>query len=116
MLLTICSGYWDKGQREILSVSKDPLVGHQGTQMATLYLEVMRFSDVNRKKKKKDLSTGTATLQTVQGVNMHLQAAYQHFVSNTPGNMEKETLELVFKELAKTVMEDLEIEGSLETM
>ena len=72
------------------------------------------FTQVNRKKKKKEVSTGTATLQSIQGVDMPLQASHQHFVGNTPGNMEKETLELVLKELAVTVMEEKGLEGSLE--
>ena len=40
----------------------------------------------------------------ISGVTVPLQAAYQHFVSNTPGNFEKETLELVLKELAAPIL------------
>ena len=60
------------------------------------------------------MSTGKATLEGILGVNIPLQASYQNCVANTPGNMEKETLELVFKELAVTVMEDKGIQGALE--
>ena len=67
----------------------------------------------HKKKKKKEVSTGKATLGEIPGVTIPLQAAYQHFVGNTPGNMEQETLELVFKELAKPVLEEKEIEGPL---
>ena len=72
------------------------------------------FTDVvNKKKKRKELSKGTATLQAIPGVNVPLQAAYQHFVGNTPGNMEKETMELVFKELAAPIMLEKGLEGPL---
>ena len=60
------------------------------------------------------MSTGTATLQSIPGVQVPLQASYQHFVANTPGTMEKETLELVFKELAVQIMEEKGLEGTLE--
>ena len=66
-----------------------------------------------RKKKKKSVSKGTAT-QAVQGVEVSLQPSYQHFVGNTPGNMEKETLELVLKELAVNVIEEKGLTGPLE--
>ena len=73
------------------------------------------FTEVqNRKKKKKEISTGTATLQSIPGVIGPLKPSYQHFVGNTPGNMGKETLELVFKELALSVLADKGIEGPLE--
>ena len=49
------------------------------------------------------MSKGTAT-QVVAGVAVPLQASYQHFVGNTPGSLEKETLALVLKELAVAVM------------
>ena len=72
------------------------------------------FTEVgNRKKKKRELFTGKATLESIPGVSVPLQAAYQHFVGNTPGNMEKETLELVFKELAVPILEERGIEGPL---
>ena len=47
-------------------------------------------------------------------MDIPLQASYQHFVGNTPGNMGQETMELVFKELAVAVMEEKGIEGPLE--
>ena len=82
------------------------------TEGNTLIDEV--FNVVNRKKKKKEVSKGTATLQSIPGVQVPLQASYQHFVANTPGSMEKETLGLVFKELAVQIMEEKGIEGTLE--
>ena len=69
---------------------------------------------VNRKRKKKEVGTGTATLESIPGVEVPLQASYQHFVGNTPGNMEKETLELVFKELAVEIMGEKGLDGTLE--
>jgi hypothetical protein len=74
------------------------------------------FTEVTnkKKKKKKEVSTGTASLQSIPGVQVPLQASYQHFVGNTPGTMEKETLEMVFKELAVTVMQEKDLEGALE--
>ena len=69
---------------------------------------------MNKKKKKKEVSTGTATLQVIPGVNIPLQAAHQHFVGNTPGNMDKEAIELVLKELAVTIMVEKGLEGPLE--
>ena len=54
------------------------------------------FTDVvNKKKKKKEVSTGKATLAAIPGVDIPLQASYQNFVGNAPGNMEQETMELV---------------------
>ena len=50
---------------------------------------------------------------SIPGVTVPLQAAYQHFVGNTPGSMEKETLELVFKELAEPILVEKGIEGPL---
>ena len=72
------------------------------------------FKEVNRKKKKKEISTGTATLQSIPGVQVPLQPSYQHFVGNTPGSMDKNTLELVFKELAVNIMQEKGMEGALE--
>ena len=73
------------------------------------------FTDVvNRKKKKKEISTGTASLQSIPGVNVPLQASYQHFVGNTPGSINEDTLKVVFKELAVQIMEEKGLEGSLE--
>ena len=72
------------------------------------------FTDVVRKKKRKDVSKGTSNLQSIPGVEMPLQASYQHFVGNTPGNMEKETLETVLKELSLEVMKERGIDGALE--
>ena len=73
------------------------------------------FTDVtNKKKKKKEVFTGKAVVQEIAGVNIPLQAAYQHFVGNTPGNMDEDTLKLVFKELAAPVLEDKGIQGPLE--
>ena len=72
------------------------------------------FTEVSRKKKKKELSTGTADLQSIPGVEVPLQASYQHFVANTPGNMDKDTLEKVFKELSKSVMAEKGIDGELQ--
>ena len=46
----------------------------------------------NRKKRRKDLASGKATPAVIPGVDIPLQPSYQHFVSNTPGNMEKDTL------------------------
>ena len=46
-------------------------------------------------------------------MDVPLQASYQHFVGNTPGNMEKETLELVFKELAVPILEEKGLSGPL---
>jgi hypothetical protein len=60
------------------------------------------------------VSTGKATLEAIPGVDIPLQASYQHFVGNTPGNMEQETMELVFKELAVAVMEEKGIQGPLQ--
>ena len=60
------------------------------------------------------MSTGKATLDIIPGVDIPLQASYQHFVANTPGNMEQDTLQLVFKELAVAVMTEKGIEGPLE--
>ena len=67
----------------------------------------------NRIKKKKEVSKGTATLDSIAGVTVALQPSYQHFVGNTPGNMEKDTMELVFKELAVPVMEEKGLQGPL---
>ena len=72
------------------------------------------FKEVNRKKKKKEISTGTATLQSIPGVQVPLQPSYQHFVGNTPGSMDRNTLELVFKELAVNIMQEKGMEGALE--
>ena len=72
------------------------------------------FTEVNKKKKKKEISTGTSTLQSIPGVQVPLQASYQHFVGNTPGNMEKDTLELVLRELAVDIMKEKGIDGTLE--
>ena len=73
------------------------------------------FTEVtNKKRKKKEVSTGTATLQSIPGVNIPLQASYQHFVGNTPGTMGEDTLKVVFKELAVQIMEEKGLEGSLE--
>ena len=72
------------------------------------------FTEVgNRRKKRKELCTGKANLGQIPGVEIPLQAAYQHFVGNTPGNMEKDTMELVFKELAKPILEEKGIEGPM---
>ena len=72
------------------------------------------FPEVNgRKKKKKEVSTGTATLQNIPGVEVPLQASYQQFVGNTPGTMEKQTMEMVLKELAGDIMKEQGIDGSL---
>ena len=101
-----------RSRRNSLSVKRSVSGAVRDTDGSTVPDEV--FTDVNRKKKKKEFSTGKATLQTVQGVTMSLQPSYQHFVGNTPGHLEKETLELVFKELAKPVLDDLEIAGPLE--
>ena len=71
------------------------------------------FTDVNRKRKKKEVSQGTAT-QTISGISQSLQPSYQHFIGNTPGSMEKDTMEKVLKELARPIFEEKGLEGTLE--
>ena len=72
------------------------------------------FTDVVRKKKRKEVSMGKATLNSIPGVSLPLQASYQHFVGNTPGNMGKDTLETVLRELSSEVMREKGLEGTLE--
>ena len=73
------------------------------------------FTEVqNKKKKKKEVSTGTATPGSIPGVSVPLQPSYQHFVGNTPGSLDRDSLEVVLKELALPVLEDMGVAGPLE--
>jgi hypothetical protein len=102
-------------RRNSLSVKRSISGAPRDSSGNTLEMAEEVFTEVNhKKKKKKEISTGTATLESIPWVQVPLQASYQHFVANTPGNMEKETLELVFKELAVTVMQEKCLEGPLE--
>ena len=103
----------NRQRRDSLSV-KRAATGEPRDQVGNTVDEEVCTEVNNRKKKKKEVSKGTATLESIPGVAVPLQPAYQHFVRNTPGNMEKETLELVFKELAVSVMNEQGLEGTLE--
>ena len=103
----------NRQRRDSLSV-KRAATGEPRDQVGNTVDEEVCTEVNNRKKKKKEVSKGTATLESIPGVAVPLQPAYQHFVGNTPGNMEKETLELVFKELAVSVMNEQGLEGTLE--
>ena len=71
------------------------------------------FTDVNCKRKKKEVSQGTVT-QTISGITQSLQPSYQHFIGNTPGSLDKDTMEKVLKELARPIFEEKGLEGTLD--